>query len=160
MTGSIRCPAEVSLHDILPILQIAVGPVILVSGVGLLLLTMTNRLGRILDRARDIARALREDPAADAERLLPQLEILERRARLVRMAIALATTSVLLAALLTITVFMQALFALESARAIGGLFAGSMALLIGSLVLFLKDINLSLAAFELEIEPLISREGR
>jgi hypothetical protein len=33
-------------------LRDAIGPVILISGVGLLLLTMTNRLGRAIDRAR------------------------------------------------------------------------------------------------------------
>ena len=41
-----------TVHDIVPVLQIAIGPVILISGVGLLLLTMTNRLGRAIDRAR------------------------------------------------------------------------------------------------------------
>lgn len=145
-----------NIHDVLPILQIAVGPVILVSGVGLLLLAMTNRLGRVLDRAREIARALRDDPSSDSERLRPQLAILERRARLVRMAIAFATTSVLLAALLVITIFVEALFTLGLVRAIGGLFMSAMVLLIVSLVLFLKDINLSLAALELEIRPLLS----
>ena len=149
-----------NIHEVLPILQIAVGPVILISGVGLLLLTMTNRLGRVLDRARDIARALREDPSSDSDRLLPQLRILERRARLVRMAIAFATTSVLLAALLVITVFLEALFSVGLVRAIGGLFMSSMVLLIVSLVLFLKDINLSLAALELEIAPLTGRTDR
>jgi hypothetical protein len=146
----------VNIHDVLPILQIAVGPVILVSGVGLLLLTMTNRLGRVLDRAREIARMLREDPSSDSERLLPQLAILERRARLVRMAIAFATTSVLLAALLIIAVFVEALFTVGLVRAIGGFFMSAMVLLIVSLVLFLKDINLSLAALDLEIGPLTS----
>ena len=41
-----------TLTELIPILQIAVGPVILISGVGLLLLSMTNRLGRAIDRAR------------------------------------------------------------------------------------------------------------
>ena len=40
-----------SLKDLLPVLQVAIGPVILISGVGLLLLSMTNRLGRTIDRA-------------------------------------------------------------------------------------------------------------
>ena len=35
-----------SLNQMFPVLQVAIGPVILISGVGLLLLTMTNRLGR------------------------------------------------------------------------------------------------------------------
>ena len=37
------------LTDLVPILQMAIGPVILISGVGLLLLSMTNRLGRAID---------------------------------------------------------------------------------------------------------------
>ena len=48
---------------LVPILQVAIGPAILISGVGLLLLTMTNRFGRIIHRARqlwDIRRAARE----------------------------------------------------------------------------------------------------
>jgi len=44
--------AVTSLEQIIPELRDAVGPVILISGVGLLLLTFTNRLGRAIDRAR------------------------------------------------------------------------------------------------------------
>jgi hypothetical protein len=41
-----------SVSQLIPVLQTAIGPVILISGVGLLLLTMTNRLGRVIDRSR------------------------------------------------------------------------------------------------------------
>jgi hypothetical protein len=37
-------------------LQLAVSPVILISAYSLLLLSMTNRLGRAIDRARGLAR--------------------------------------------------------------------------------------------------------
>jgi hypothetical protein len=37
--------------ELIPVLQVAIGPVILISGVGLLLLTLTNRFGRAVDRA-------------------------------------------------------------------------------------------------------------
>src|SRR4051812_29821403 len=46
--------AEMRLHDLVPTIQVAIGPVILISGVGLLLLSMTNRLGRVIDRARQL----------------------------------------------------------------------------------------------------------
>ena len=36
-----------SLDELVPILQLAIGPVILISGVGMLLLTFTNRFGRV-----------------------------------------------------------------------------------------------------------------
>ena len=44
--------SEFGVSELIPVLQTAIGPVILISGVGLLLLTMTNRLGRVIDRAR------------------------------------------------------------------------------------------------------------
>ena len=46
------------LDQILPELRDAIGPVILISGVGLLLLTMTNRLGRAIDRSRQLKQEL------------------------------------------------------------------------------------------------------
>ena len=84
------------ISELLPILQMAIGPVILISGVGLLLLSMTNRYARVIDRARQLADALRDFPKAHNRQLSEQLRILSRRARLVRASITLATVSVLL----------------------------------------------------------------
>ena len=72
------------LIDLIPILQVAIGPVILISGGGLLLLSMTNRLGRVIDRSRLIVEARRKAPEAERARFSSQLEVLSRRARLVR----------------------------------------------------------------------------
>jgi hypothetical protein len=41
--------------SLLPMIQLAITPVILIAGVGSLLLSMTNRLGRIVDRTRILA---------------------------------------------------------------------------------------------------------
>jgi hypothetical protein len=48
-----------SLAELVPILQTAIGPALLISGVGLLLLTMTNHLGR--DFARHLPKSLRKE---------------------------------------------------------------------------------------------------
>src|SRR3954454_16389160 len=101
------------LIDLVPILQMAVGPGILISGVGLLLLSMTNRLGRVIDRSRLLAEALRKAHGHDRSRLMSQLGILSRRARLVRLSIMMAGLSVLLAAVLIIALFLAALLRLE-----------------------------------------------
>jgi hypothetical protein len=85
------------LVDLIPTLQTAIGPVILISGVALLLLTMTNRLGRAIDRARLIGAGLAEAEPPARTALEAQLRILWRRARLIRSAIALATISALMA---------------------------------------------------------------
>ena len=137
--------------DLIPILQVAIGPVILISGVGLLLLTMTNRFGRIIDRTRQLSRELRSAQSPEPDRVLAQLEILLTRARIVRGAIAAASVSVLLAAVLIIVMFIGALFRLPSAALIVALFTCCLASLIGSLVLFIREVNLSLGALRLEV---------
>ena len=65
-----------TLAELVPVLQVAIGPVILVSGVGLLLLTMTNRLGRILDRTRLLVRERRAAGGDEGRLISAQLEIL------------------------------------------------------------------------------------
>ncbi len=140
-----------SVGDLIPVLQMAIGPVILISGVGLLLLTQTNRYGRTIDRSRLLVRESRECSEADRQRLRPQVEILYRRARLLRLSILLAGISVLLASLLIIVLFLAALWKLGVGLLISLLFIACMVSLSGSLVAFIRDINLSLGALKLEL---------
>lgn len=141
-----------SVAEILPILQTAIGPTILISGVGLLLLTMTNRLGRIIDRSRILVKELRSTGLDGRTRYDKQLKVLWRRAQITRMAIALAAGSVLFAAVLIIVIFSVAVTHVEITWLIGSIFVACMLCLIGSLIAFLWDINLSLAASKHEIE--------
>jgi len=130
----------------------------LVSGVGLLLLTMTNRLGRVIDRGRSLAQEHRTNPNADQARILNQLMILNRRAALIRGAITLASLSVLLAAILVIIIFLTALFQWEIAILLSGLFIACMLSLIGSLVAFIQDLNLSLDAYQYDIKDVVGKK--
>ena len=59
-------------------------------------------------------RELRECAEADRQRLEGQIEILYRRARLIRLSILLAGVSVLLASVLIIVLFLTALWKLEA----------------------------------------------
>ena len=147
-----------TVDELLPILQIAVGPVILVSGVGLLLLTMTNRLGRVIDRGRNLAQEHRTNPDADQARILNQLMILNRRATLIRSAITFASLSVLLAAILVIVIFLTALFHWEISILLSGLFIACMLSLIGALVAFIQDLNLSLDAYQYDIKDVLGKK--
>lgn len=145
-----------SLTDLIPTLQLAVGPVILISGIGLILLSMTNRYGRLLDRSRRLTTNLHSASGPEHESLIAQLRVLSRRAILVRASITSAAISILLVAILIISLFLGALLQLEIAAIIVGIFILCMLSLIISLLLFLSDINLSLKALWLEIPP----EGR
>ena len=141
----------ISVAQLIPTLQVAIGAVVLVSGIGLLILSMTNRLGRVIDRGRALARENAELPPEGQARVEAQLHILVRRAEYLRRAITAASVSVLLTALLIITLFVIAVLRLEAAWLISALFIGSLGALIFSLVAFLRDLNESLLAFKLDI---------
>lgn len=140
-----------TLTELIPILQIAIGPVILISGVGLLVLSMTNRLGRAIDRARILRQELRAGVSGDEARTRGQLQILWHRADHIRQAIILSIVSALLAACLIIALFVATVLRLNTGWVIACLFTGCMVALIGSLVVFLWDINQALLALRLEI---------
>jgi hypothetical protein len=143
----------VTLEQLIPVLQVAIGPVILISGVGLLVLSMTNRLGRVIDRSRILIDVRRRGAPQDVIRAELQLNILWRRASLLRIAISLASISVLLDALMMILLFLGSLIDLPVAVEVTIAFAACMTALIGSILYFLRDINLSLRALSHEMQP-------
>jgi hypothetical protein len=98
------------LTDLITTLQLSIGPVILISGVGLILLSMSNRFARVIDRSRLLSKDFNKVSNIDRIRIIEELKILSSRAKIVRAAIALAVLSVLLAALLVISLFLGALF--------------------------------------------------
>lgn len=142
------------LHDLIPVIEFSIGPVILISGVGLLLVSMTNRYGRIIDRCRIQAEFLRTYTGGATYRagIQHQLDILLRRGRLLRLAIALSALSILQAALLIIILFLITLLKVEISAVIIVLFFGCILCLILSTIFFIVDINVSLTALKLEIE--------
>ena len=137
---------NISVSELIPILQVAIGPVVLISGVGLLILSLTNRLGRVIDRGRSLVR----EPQI-AKTNARQLHILSERANLLQRAIVFAVICVLLAAVLIITLFFTAAFQFENAWLIGILFVSAMGSLIVSLISFLQELNQSLIAYRLDI---------
>jgi hypothetical protein len=142
-----------SLSELIPTLQLAIGPVILISGVGLILLSMTNRFGRIIDRSRLLLQDLQEAPESDRDRVLAELSILSNRARIVRAGIALQVLCVLMAALLITALFLGELLHLDIAAVIVTLFILCMLTLVASLFLFMVDINLSLKPLWIGMPP-------
>jgi hypothetical protein len=141
---------SLTLQQLIPLIQTSVGPVILISGVGLLLLSMTNRFGRIVDRSRLLAREL-PDAGVKQAQLSAQLTILYRRAKVLRLCIVFSTSSVLLAGLLIISLFLGALLHIETVLLVSVCFILCMAALIASLIAFLLDLQMSLTALRVEL---------
>lgn len=139
------------LNELVPVLQAAIAPVILISGVGLLLLSLTNRFGRAVDRSRKILQHMQGAAVGERERLASQVKILHRRAELIQTAIICAAVSVLLAASMMIMLFLMTWLKLEFGLIISLLFIGCLTALILSIVAFIAEVRMSLTALRLEL---------
>lgn len=91
-------------RDLVPVPRIATGRVIPGPGVPLLLLAMTCRIGRAIDRSRSLDRGLRSARPEERGGIAEQRAILSSRARLLRRAITLGAIAVRRAALPVIRV--------------------------------------------------------
>jgi hypothetical protein len=140
-----------TVAELIPVLQMAVGPVVLISGVGLIVISLTNRLGRVIDRGRFLADELRETHASKHPNTVEQIQILNYRARLLQRSIIFAVLCVLLAAMLIMSLFLIAAMKIEAVWLIGGLFVGALGSLFISLIIFLQELNQALIVFRLEI---------
>jgi len=141
-----------TLSSFLPIIQLAITPVILISGMGALMITLTNRMARIVDRTRVVAEAMPAAMPEDRAHLESQLDIMWRRALLLRRAVTSNGLSMLVSCLLVVAIFASAMLGLRLQVLMLVLFCASILFLIASLVDFLRDIFISLHALHLQVE--------
>lgn len=141
-----------TLTSLLPIIQLAITPVILISGMGALMITLTNRMARIVDRTRVVAELIPTASVDDRQHLENQLDIMWRRALLIRRAVTTNGLSMLVSCLLVVVLFATAIFHWELSWLVLALFAAGILLLTASLVDFLRDIFVSLHALHMQVE--------
>ena len=127
------------------IIQLAIAPVFLLTGVGTNMLVLTNRLARIIDRSRTLEERLEEpDHAPEKEQAArDELEVLFRRARKINRAIFLSTTCALLICMVVAALFVTDALDLRLASVIAGMFVLAMVSLTGSFVYLLREILLA-----------------
>ena len=127
------------------IIQLAIAPVFLLTGVGTNMLVLTNRLARIIDRSRTLEERLEEpDHAPDKEQAArDELEVLFRRARKINRAIFLSTTCALLICMVVAALFVTDALDLRLASVIAGMFVLAMVSLTGSFIYLLREILLA-----------------
>lgn len=143
------------VERVVHVLQAVTAPAVLVSGVGLLLLTMTNRLARAIDRTRAIAREERAPNARPAEVLRREARILLRRAAILRGAITAGAASVLLVAVTIGLTFVAAELDVRVEGWVLASFGLALLALVVALALFIADLTLALRALHVEVEHLV-----
>lgn len=132
-----------SVSGVASAINLALTPVFLLSGIAGLLVVMTGRLGRVIDRGRALTG---HEASASAEELVAihhELRDLERRRHFASMAIVGSTLSALLTCLLICTLFVEVIVDASLGWLIAVLFtAAALALLFG-LVSFLREVHLA-----------------
>ena len=141
-----------NIDDLIHILQGSIAPCILISGVGLLHLAMTNRLGRASDRIRALCREIDTAPQKEIENIKQQIAIFYRRCKYLQTAIFLAATSIFCISLVVLMLFFTFIFNWSIIPTIKLFFGLSLMCLVASLACFLFDIRATLNSLKLEIE--------
>jgi hypothetical protein len=141
-----------SINDLILVLQTSMAPCVLISGVGLLVLSMTNRLGRPLDRIRSLTSGLEQAEVEKKRILLEEIDILYKRAKLLQVAVTFAVLSIFFVGTIILFLFITATFGASLEGLIEILFSASLVSLVFSLILFLWDIQLGLSSIKIEID--------
>jgi hypothetical protein len=125
------------------VIQLAVAPVFLLTGVSGFLMVLTNRLTRIIDRARVLEGRLPSAPETGQARLHEELKLLSQRARLINRAVSLCTTCALLICAVIGALFVGAFLSSDVTVLISLIFVGAMLALFLGLLSFLREIHLA-----------------
>lgn len=144
-------PSEVSVTTVAHVIQLAVAPVFLLTGVGTILNVMTSRLSRIIDRFRVLESIM---PNADESRFSrkeicahqDEMKILAHRERVIYWAISLSTICALLICVVIATLFVGSVMGVQLTSLIAFLFILAMFALIGGLLSLLREIYIATAS--------------
>jgi hypothetical protein len=136
------------ITDIARTIQLAVAPVFLLTALGTILGVLTSRLSRVVDRARVL---VARPPDAPRDSFAPEdeLVILNRRRKLVNAAITCATVAALLVCLVIASAFIAFMLERDLSAWMALLFIGAMASFIAALLLFLREIVLTVSTLRI-----------
>lgn len=145
-----------SMVTVATVIQLAVAPVFLLTGIAGLLAVMANRLGRITDRARVLERRLAQTRKAElVETLNQELGKLWRRSQLINRALTLGTLGALLVCVVIVTLFIGDVSGVDLSMAIVLLFVGAMLSVIGGLLFFIREVYLATSTVRMGLDSLV-----
>jgi hypothetical protein len=132
---------ELDIDTISHVVSISVAPVFLLAGISGLLMVLTNRLGRTIDRSRSLHKTLTDQTQPQFKVAIEkEMASLVKRGRFINLAINLAAVSALMVCLVIITLFVGGLSTYNVALAVASLFIFCMTLLSASFSCFLIEV--------------------
>nr|WP_294847657.1 DUF2721 domain-containing protein [uncultured Sphingomonas sp.] len=140
---------EVSLPELThlaQIIQLAVAPVFLLAGLGAFLNVCVGRLARIIDRARSLEPLILNSRGDEHDRLVWEVRILDRRIRVVNMAITCTVTAAVLISAVVVLLFVAFLTNLKFGTIIALLFIAAMISTGSGFAIFLQETRIGTRA--------------
>jgi hypothetical protein len=130
-----------NIDTIAHVIEISVAPVFLLAGISGLLMVLTSRLARTIDRSRSLQ--LVDDcllSPAQQEAIEKEMASLLKRGRFINLSISLATCSALLVCLVIIMLFLGSLVNINVAQVVASLFIVCMVVLSAAFSCFLAEV--------------------
>jgi len=150
MTPNALVHGASQLDSVVHFIQLAIAPVFLLTAIGSILGTMTNRVARIVDRARELERRL-AGAAESASAEHRELRLLARRARLINMAITFTVLSALMVCVSIGGLFLDAYWQRSLTTLVAWIFGVSLLALIFGLACFLREMYVATATLRIGI---------
>jgi hypothetical protein len=129
------------IADIAHVVQMAVAPVFLLTGVGSILAVLTTRMGRVIDRAHRIDGWIED--GKDPTNYARELDSLRNRLKIIHQAITLCSLSAFCVCAVVFTIFVGTYADVRIGGAVAFLFAAAMVMLIGALGLFVLEVQIA-----------------
>ena len=133
---------ELPIADITHVIQLSLAPAFLLVAIGNLIMILTNRLGRTIDRRRVLLN--RPTEIQNNPEIVNEIISLNHRRILIYFAILFAVIGALLVCLVIAGAFIGAMLNVRLAEIVAGLFVLTMLFLIVAWTLFLREIYLSI----------------
>lgn len=142
------------LDAIAHVIQLAIAPVFLLTGIGALLGVMMQRVARIIDRARTLEDQLPTADQTHAQAAHEELRALSRRLRLVNRAVTLCVLAALLVCGVIGGLFITAYYAWspDLTRVVATVFAAALLALIAGLLFFLREVYIATATLRFGVK--------
>jgi hypothetical protein len=111
-----------------------------------------------VDRSRNLAGLVRQAKGEERSHIEHQLEIMFRRARLMRLAMTLVTLSIFTSGLLIMLLFVSGLAMVTMSNVILSVFMLSVMFMLAGMAAFIRDVFVSLQALNLEVVRALGHE--
>jgi hypothetical protein len=133
-------------------IQLALAPVFVLVAIGNIMNILSTRLGRIVDRSRVLQERHSGTEGSEHDALVRELRLVDRRMHLIARAILLLVLAGLSIGLTVVQLFVEDFVGIDLKVFVATTFVIALALMLGGLLLFLRETREAAAALRIPAE--------